>query len=216
MLLRLLLTLSLLGAWSLPVFGCIKPITTADLWNYFFIKHSITKTIGGGTWHDSKGNEGTFSSKLYRYHHSNHVEHRAEHGLVRVKRVGGPTIYSYIYSIKLDDKRTEKFIWQSYYHYMNKISKTPSLSSSSSEYAMGFFARATDAKDHQMRITVDGDYTLTIVEEKLDNVLLPLLPSRITYKPRSSLHPDSNTNRIENLLLNFVDDLTTKSRQCHY
>ena len=82
MLFRLLLTLSLVGAWSLPALGngddrpvldILKKAVNLTIWdNPEYVLSAINfdkldNTAGGGTWHDSEGRKGTYVSPKKRY-----------------------------------------------------------------------------------------------------------------------------------------------------
>ena len=180
MLFRLLLTISLVGAWALPALGCGQRDTIISAHAHMFrllqgaLFPRTTSERGGGTWYDSEGREGTFVAKI-----------RTRIRKVRECSRGRIGCYEnaafHHYTIELDDGRTEWFTWSAAPPVVIKSS-----SSSSGAVAMKFVKRTRTANGDQLnKITiVDGDYTLTLVEEKIDRV-----PNSITYTPRSSLRP---------------------------
>ena len=177
MLFRLLLTLSLVGAWSLPalgsVFDTMLPGPSAKLVSMLraidFDKSESTE--GGGTWRDSQGREGNYASlKSVAFKRVK---------VCPIGRIGCRSFAAFIrYSIELDDGRTESFKWVS----------TPVISaptSASGDVEMKFVWKAR-SKERGTITIVDGSYTLTLVEEKIKGV-----PNSITYStnPRSNLTP---------------------------
>ena len=138
------------------------------------------KSSGGGTWRDSRGRDGTFTSAI-----STRImkarDCRSSHKFTAM--VGCYENMSfYRYTIELDDGRTEWFSWKS------KLFGNPfaSPSSSSGFINMKFLegTRPADGEQGHAITIVDGDYALTLVEEKIAEV-----PNSITYIPRSRLQP---------------------------
>ena len=157
MLFRLLLTMSLVGAWSQPAFGATLT--------------RVPNTIeGGGTWHDSYGDEGTFVSKMRKILGT-------EEQCWPFSGIGCHETYEtatlFHYTIELDDGRTEWFRWQT--SVLGKIRHSPSSGS-------GAVAMKSNGDPEGAITIVDGYYTLTLLEEETE---LPM-PNSITftYKPR--------------------------------
>ena len=196
MLFRLLLTVSLFGVWSLPAFGCLGPSHKLDLLGCVY--HELVPSLreftmlykadfdkatqqvsGGGTWYDSTGGEGIFSSQLSSL--SKKVK-ECRRGLSGCYERAG----LHRYSIELDDGRSKWFKW---------MASPPAviivdLSNSSGAIDMKF-VRHADEGDSRTITIVDGDYTLTLVEGKIKSV-----PNSITYgnpHPRSNLRPEGKT-----------------------
>ena len=181
MLFRLLLTvsLSLVGAWSLPALGCLKLPLMEDLIRSILptmedFDKAKQKSSGGGTWRDSKGRDGTFTSAI-----STLSEKVRDCGRGMKMRLGCyENAVFRLYVIKLDDGRSEWFKWHE--HHFNGVVFSASGSGS---LAMEF-VRTADEDDSRTITIVDGDYTLTLVEEKIKRV-----PNSITYNPSSNLSP---------------------------
>lgn len=211
MLFRLLLALSLVGAWSLPALGCIinpsapalEGIINPSVLPGKFTGVDMDKMLltidfdkldsqeGGGTWHDSEGREGRYVSQ--------------KSGTIRRVRDcrGYIGCYSdsagfYRYSIELDDGRKEWFKWTSeiiataYYVH---------TAYSDSGLVDAKYVDTTQRGLGNVITIVDGDYTLTLVEERIS------VPNSITYSPRSNLNPaniDDEEDLVERRLLNSL------------
>ena len=176
MMFRLLLAVSLVGGQSLPVLGCLKrhPIKRITLPAMADFDKAKQKSSGGGTWRDSKGRDGTFTSAI-----STLSEKVRDCGRGMNMRFGCyENAVFRLYVIKLDDGRSEWFKWHE--HHFNGVVFSASGSGS---LAMEF-VRTADEDDSRTITIVDGDYTLTLVEEKIKRV-----PNSITYMPNSNLSP---------------------------
>ena len=209
MLFRLLLTLSLIGAWSLPALGCLYnpslfnpsripldmerliPLLDKERGIPLDMFHELPQKLfperrnevieneretGGGTWRDSEGREGTYTS-------TKHTR------IVRVRDCfGGRAIGCsdretfYLYTIELDDGRKEWFTWTRL-----PIGATSSrlfTASGNGEVKMSRARTADGGGEITITVgnnTLRGDYTLTLVEDKIAGI-----PSSITY-PHSTL-----------------------------
>ena len=187
MLFRLLLTLSLVGAWSLPALGCLYNPTrpVLDILKLDVLKLSIwdnpeyvlsainfdklDNTAGGGTWHDSEGRKGTYVSLK-----SETTRNLNNYCRGRLGDCPNNLAHFHRYIIMLDDGRTAWFKWS--------LSLVPTHPISNSGAVDMKIVRSDNGQWNTITI-VDGDYTLTLVEDKIEGV-----PNSITY-PTSSLRP---------------------------
>ena len=190
MLIRLFLSLSLLGAWSLPAFACLRdpllhPIKrtflTEEMLREIDFDKATQQVSGGGTWYDSKGREGTFSSQL---------------STLRKNGVGCPndgTLHGcasrtelHRYSIELDDGRSEWVRWGKLKFFSGMLDGAEYFKSVSEEASVDVtFVRRADEGDSRTITIAYGDYTLVLVEEKIKGV-----PNLVyTPIPTSNLSP---------------------------
>ena len=189
MMFRLLLAVSLVGAWSLPAFGMTLDFRNYEGWDMSKDIKDITRKRGGGVWHDSEGREGIFTS-LYTT-----IATRERCVLMGSSCLDYDYSLLYRYTIRLDDGRTEWFTWcgsntRLYGIESYTCNRTPP--SSSGAVKMEFVERtSSDDGNQESTITiVEGTYTLTLVEEKIASV-----PRSITY-PSSNLYPEDRLRDI--------------------
>ena len=196
MLFRLLLTLSLIGAWSLPALGCggnstrvfdfKSPIsyTTLEMLRNVDFDVATQHVDGGGTWYDSRGRKGTFSSQLST------LDRAVQKCSGCIRSCHYETEVFHRYSIELDDGRREWFKWKKVEFARDDYELVKK--SVSEEYPVDMtFVRRADESGSRAIVIADGDYTLTLVEDKIAGI-----PSRITYIPRSKLHPHRSLERL--------------------
>ena len=196
MLFRLLLTLSLVGAWSLPALGCLvnptrKPLVDLDVKPFDLDEKSnvddmfdelpqklfperrnkvimAEKETGGGTWSDSKGREGTYTSEK----HTRLVKVR-DCGKGWGRRIGcSENATFHLYVIELDDGRKEWFTW---------VVTGMIRSIRFSESRIGIVAMKYAAEREDEIVITAGDFTLTLVEEEIEGI-----PNSIVLQHSSS------------------------------
>ena len=131
----------------------------------------LDNTAGGGTWRDSEGRKGTYVSLKSETTRNLNNYCRGQYG-----DCPNNLAHFHRYIIMLDDGRTAWFKWS--------LSLVPTHPiSNSGAVDMKIVLPDPDNGQWNTITIVDGDYTLTLVEEKIEGV-----PNSITY-PTNSLRP---------------------------
>ena len=152
---------------------------------------------GGGTWLDSEGREGTYVSRKSAFA----VSPRDCVGCIG----GGGTYEVHHFKINLDDGRSESFNWKGE---PNSNQKIIDASSDSGAVEMGFVQKAESDEKGTITI-VDGDYTLTLVEEKITGV-----PNSIIYKRSNLLPADYEYNKMKLKLKDIISSVPNNNTLC--